>query len=142
MATSPRRLTYEVHHARCDEGNRGAGRQTVANVQYPQRPFSVFPQRVHPYEHYICSSQCPVDVATKPRLLQFAGTSDMDPTTATTITEPTQLSINVSISAPQTTIITRQLGVVKYQLQGVQTSRIRTLCDRSAPSPLSAIYAN
>jgi hypothetical protein len=57
----------------------------------------MIPQRIHPYDHYICSGQPSVDITTKPEFLQFARTSAMDPTTATVITEPTQLGRNVSV---------------------------------------------
>jgi hypothetical protein len=85
-------------------------------MEYLQCPFSVIPQSIHPYEHYICSSQRSVDMSTEPQLLQFARTSAMDPTTATTIKDPTQLRRNFSISVTQTAIIARQLGIVKDQL--------------------------
>jgi hypothetical protein len=85
-------------------------------MQYLQRPFSVIPQRIHPYEHYICSSQYSVDVTTKQRrFLQFARTSAIDPTTETKYKDPTQLGRNVNISASQTAIITQQLVKIRAQ---------------------------
>ena len=76
----------------------------------------MIPQRIHPYEHNICSSQYPVDVTTKPkRILQFARTSAIDPTTATTYKDPTQLGKNVNISVSQSAVITQQLGKIRAQ---------------------------
>ena len=110
-------------------------------MQYLQRPFSVIPQRIHPDKHYICSSQFSVDMAIVSRFLQFARTIAMDPTTATTIKDPTQLRINVSISVSLTKIITQQLGIIKDQVWGVKISRIHTLCDKCSANPLRAVYA-
>lgn len=62
------------------------------------------------------SSQRSVDVSTKPRLLQFARTIAIDPTTATTIKDPTQLDRTLSIAVSQTARITQQLEIVKDQL--------------------------
>ena len=62
------------------------------------------------------SSQRSVDVSTEPRLLQFARTIAIDPTTATTIKDPTQLDRTLSIAVSQTARITQQLEIVKDQL--------------------------
>jgi hypothetical protein len=40
----------------------------------------------------------------------------MEPTTATTIKDPTQLSRNVSISVSLRKITTQQLGIFKHQV--------------------------
>lgn len=80
-------------------------------------------------------------MTAKPRFLQFARTIAMDPTTATTIKDPTQLGMYVSISVSLTTTITQQLEISKDQFRGVNTSGIHTLFDKCVANPLSAVYA-
>ena len=75
------------------------------------------------------------------RILQFARTSAIDPTTATTYKDPTQLG-KMSTFLSQTAMITQQLGTIRAQFRRVQTSGIHTLCDKCVANPLSAIHHN